>query len=411
MDYNTKSGGLSLVHRNAANEIDFVGFMSPYAVAFVESELFWPVVQLDTRHQRGISHGNLYTIVASTGDRTIIPLVHAWAESEKKEYTLLLLKMIEKYIPLLFSCLSDEGVAIVPALEENNIPSLSCLYHLKLKARLEDRKILNELALASTPDQYYSIKENIISHHSNLAELLNIKFLSPKTRWEKISVFESLISRDYFAASVLSEAYNSTFKRPSIMKWEPLSIFCKVHCQILNVLEEIANQNPDRDGLTESAHHFLAASRNVADNTTVQLSPDCSSDYICTNAFGTCIVHYNPKTKGDIPTCTCLQHQNGGFPCPHMISFANFRNLNPINWIHKRYFVNEYRNLLENVELVYFPSSLVTCRTDKPSIIKPLGRKEKRLKSKGEVVIHRKRKGVPANAFRKKHLIHHKQVL
>lgn len=304
---------------------------------------------------------------------------------------MLLLKMIEKYIPLLLSCISDEGSALIPALVENNIPYLTCLYHVKLKAKLEDRHILNCLGLASSPDEYAMIKNEIYSKHKALAELLDVKS-GGKTRWERLSIYEDPIPRDYHAASVLAEAYNSTFQRNMTMKWEPLPIFCKVHSQILGVLENIAGQQPDQDGLTESAHVFDAQCIKCASKITVAHSPDCSSEYICTNQQDSCKIHYDPKTKGNIPKCSCMQYENGGFPCPHMIAFAQFHQLDYHKWIHPRFFVQNYRELLGNIDIVDFPTVFVTCRQDKPSIIKPLGRKQSRRKSKGELSLSKRRR-------------------
>lgn len=49
----------------------------------MESPLFFPGVQLDTRHETRISEGKLYVLIAITGEPTILPIAAAWVAHRK----------------------------------------------------------------------------------------------------------------------------------------------------------------------------------------------------------------------------------------------------------------------------------------------------------------------------------------
>lgn len=53
------------------------------AIKFMESQLFFPVVQRDTRHETGISERKLYAQIAITGERTILPITAALVAHRK----------------------------------------------------------------------------------------------------------------------------------------------------------------------------------------------------------------------------------------------------------------------------------------------------------------------------------------
>lgn len=67
------------------NEIIFAGFIPDYANSFINSEIFFSVVLLDTRFQTSISCGRLYAMISLTGNRTILPIAIVWAPSENSD--------------------------------------------------------------------------------------------------------------------------------------------------------------------------------------------------------------------------------------------------------------------------------------------------------------------------------------
>lgn len=58
------------------NEIVFACFVPDYAISFINSKMFFPVVQFDTRFPTNIS-GKLYAMITLTGDRTMLPIAIA----------------------------------------------------------------------------------------------------------------------------------------------------------------------------------------------------------------------------------------------------------------------------------------------------------------------------------------------
>lgn len=54
-----------------------------YTIKYMESQLFFPVVELDTRHETRISEGKLYVLIAITGERTILLIAAAWVAHRK----------------------------------------------------------------------------------------------------------------------------------------------------------------------------------------------------------------------------------------------------------------------------------------------------------------------------------------
>lgn len=129
-----KNGGRGIVQNTIVDGevagIEFVGFIPDYTVKFIHSETFLPSVQLDTRFETGIAKGRLYSMIATTGDRTILIIAVALAPTENFDYTNLLFPMFEDDIQLIKSCNTDEGKGLIKSIEENGITNFLCLYHM-----------------------------------------------------------------------------------------------------------------------------------------------------------------------------------------------------------------------------------------------------------------------------------------
>lgn len=127
-----ESGGYGQIHKNENGFIDFVGFSPNYSVMFMHSILFFPVIQMDTRFQTGISAGHLYCIITLTGNRTIVPIAAAWAPTENKIYTKMLLNMLANEIGIIKVCQTDESGALISPIEEAGIQKINCAFGMHL---------------------------------------------------------------------------------------------------------------------------------------------------------------------------------------------------------------------------------------------------------------------------------------
>lgn len=66
--------------------IEFVGICPNYIIVLMNSSLFFPVVQMDTRFKTCIARRRFYGLVNSIDDETLLPLAFEGASSENKEY-------------------------------------------------------------------------------------------------------------------------------------------------------------------------------------------------------------------------------------------------------------------------------------------------------------------------------------
>lgn len=368
-------GGNGMVHKTPDGLIDFVGFVPNYAFMFMTSTLFFPVVQLDTRFQTGISEGRLYALITLTGNRTIIPLAAGWAPTEKGEQTDLLLSLFGEKVHLIKSCHTDDSQALIGSIEKAGIGNILCGFHISLICPASN--LFKLLISSKTSKEYEEIKQEIITKYPDLD-----LYLKDGSRWKKISRFESDLPRDLNIATSAVESFNAIIERTGLKKAEPLNVMEAIYNIGYNSLEILCSQNGI---LVDSARNYLDFAVSVANNLYVVQNSillfrfDVSKD---DNGDSLCIVIVNPKED---PKCTCMFHNDCGMPCVHMLAVALKFNFDWSSWIHPRYFVSNYKTLfLNNLPYPDF-TRIIKTNDDNPVIRASLLQRQKRIESSGEV--------------------------
>lgn len=218
----TSRGGYGKINKNQDNLVDFVGFVPDYAATFMRSELFFPVVQIDSRFQAGVSAGHLYTIITLTGDRTILPLALAWSPTESSIYTNMLFSMLDKDIYLIRTCHSDEGKGLISSIDKSPMNNHLCVWHMSKKCPRKEMFI--QLVNATNSHEYEQIKHEIC-FNSKYKDLK--AYLDTGKRWTKISRFESSSPRDQNLATSSVESLNAYKKKKKVAKQRAAGSFYK----------------------------------------------------------------------------------------------------------------------------------------------------------------------------------------
>ena len=172
------TGGYGAIHRIDEDHIDFVGMVPNYSVRFINSDMFFRVCQLDSRFQTGISDGHFYELVTLTGNRSILPVAVAWAVSESKEYTRMLLNLLHNELHRIQSCHTDEAGALISPIEEARIANILCTWHLSKHCPCPET--FKSLVKSQTSLEYFTKKNKIIRDSKSLKEYLDKKISGKK---------------------------------------------------------------------------------------------------------------------------------------------------------------------------------------------------------------------------------------
>lgn len=369
-------GGLGKINKNKDNLIDFVGFVPDYAATFMHSELFFPVVQIDTRFQNGISAGHLYTIITLTGDRTILPIAAAWAPTESSFYTDMLFNMLERDILLIKTCHSDEGRGLISSIDKSPMSNHLCVWHMSKKC--PNKEMFIQLVNATNSHEYEQIKYEIC-FNSKYKELKS--YLDAGNRWNKISRFESSTPRDSNLATSSVESLNAYIKRKKLKNKEPLEVFINIYNFGYDSLLGICLQT---NFLTNSVSDWLSYALYAANKLEVIQISNFGRFYVKkdTDSEPTCTVECIPRKR---PSCTCMFYEDCGMPCIHLLAVACRYQMNWVDWIHCRYFCSKYKNkFYENYEPADF-HRIVSKGMVIPVNVRSLKQRQNRFTYPGEV--------------------------
>ncbi len=216
------------------NEIVFACFVPDYAISFINSKMFFPVVQFDTRFHTNIS-GKLYAMITLTGDRTMLPIAIAWAPTENSDNTNLLFDMLHNERSKIQSFHTDEGKGLIKSIEDIHITNHLCVFHMFLHSK--EKSLFLKLVNAADSKEYAMIKEDIMTNFVNLRDYLN-----GDNRRKKISRFESSQPRDQNLATSNVESFNTFITRNNFKNKEPLVIIQEIYKFGFITLKKIANQ-------------------------------------------------------------------------------------------------------------------------------------------------------------------------
>lgn len=374
-----KRGGRGQIIRTmneetSENEIIFAGFVPDYAISFINSEMFFPVVQLDTRFQTSISGGKLYAMITLTGDRTILPIAAAWAPSESSDNTNLLFEMLEDELTKIQSCHTDEGKGLIKSIEENNITNHLCIFHMLLHSKY--KTLFRKLVNAEDSHEYATLKEEIISQCATLRDYLNTD-----NRWSKVSRFESSAPRDQNLATSGVESFNAFITRNNLKNKEPLIVFQEIYKFGFIALKRITRQTKY---LTDSASKWLSYALPISNHLSISQTNLQIGIFEVgkKNKDPSCTVTILP---GENPDCTCKFYSDCGFPCVHILAVARKFKIDWCPWIHQRYFPLKYRSMFgEHYKYIDF-NQIVSRGNDKPINIQSLKQKQTRIKHPAEV--------------------------
>lgn len=369
-----RSGGQGIIHKDKEGFINFIGIVPNYSISFMNSSLFFQVVQLDSRFQTCIAKGRLYGLITSTGDRSILPLAYAWAESEKSIYTNMLFQMLNDDVHLIKTCHTDEAYSLISCVENFRISNALCTWH--ISKHCPKKFLFNSLVNSETSSEYFKKKDRILKSNNSLAQYLN-----KKKFWSKISRFESNAPRDQKIASSSVESFNSMIARMKLKNKEPLDVMMHIYDIGYFCLKNICTQKND---LVNSAQDWLGYALNVANFLTV------SRDHIFTAKYY--VTKENDKEtrltvmiqNNELPTCTCKFFHDCGMPCSHILAVACKYNMNWTNWVHPRYFTSNYRLHFENVEYPDF-DCIFKVNDDGPRKAYSLKQRQKRIATPGDV--------------------------
>lgn len=375
IDIIKRYGGKGDIHKNEEGCIDFVGIVPNYAIKFLTSSLFFPVIQMDSRFQTGISRGRMYVIVTYTGNRTILPLAISWAASESKIYTNLLLNMLNTELHFIRNCITDEAFALISSLEKVEIANSLCCWH--LSKHCPCKNTFKDLVKCQTSHEYAMKKKDIIDNHRSLKD-----YLDQKSRWQKISRFESDIPRDQNTTSSAAESLNALIVKLHLKNKEPLEVMLKIYDFGFAVLKDICYQCGI---LTDSARDWLSYAMVVANNLTVTRSPILKCKYVVTKENDDATKCTVTICSSEKPTCTCMFFNDTGMPCVHMLSVACHFNINWSCWIHARYFVSGYRYLFQQDLLYPDFDQIIKTNDDVPVGISSLKQKQRRIPTPGDI--------------------------
>lgn len=366
-------GGLGKINKNEKEEINFVGFVPDYSVKYIHSDLFFPVVQLDTRFQNGISGGHLYIMITMTGDRTILPIAVAWAPSEKSNYTDMLLEMMPNEIPYIKACHTDEAIALFKSFENVGIANHLCIWH--MSKHCPSKHIFKALVNSQNSHEYMQTKYEICTKYQSLTEYLN-----QRNRWGKISRFESISPRDQNLATSGVESMNAFIKNMDLKNKEPLNIFKVIYEFGFIQIKKICVQ---KTFFTNSVNDWLSYALTVAHNLSVTKSSfnwekyDVSKD---DEIETKCTVILDPLEK---PVCNCRFYQDCGMPCVHLLAVAIKNKIDWCIWIHPRYYPSKY---IFHFQSLSFPDfdQIIKTNDDVPEGVKSLKQRQKRIQTPGD---------------------------
>ena len=380
IDIIIETGGYGSIHRNEDGLIDFVGMVPNYSVRFINSDVFFPVCQLDSRFQTAISKGHLYELVTITGNRTIIPIAIAWAITENKKYTEMLLELLKKELHLIKSCHTDNAGALITPIEQADITNILCTWH--MSKHCPSRETFKSLVKSQTSQEYARIKQRIIAHHKNLK-----RYLDKNNKWQKISRFEKKAPRDLNIASTAAESFNAYIKNNELKDKEPFEVFLAAYDFGFFALKNLCDQNgPLTDAIDNWLSYALPVAANLSvNNTSFQCKFEVTKD---DDEKTKCTVIILNSEK---PQCTCRFYYDCGMPCVHLLAVALKLEIDWGLWIHPRYIVSNYRFLFHHLEYPDFNKAIINTN-DRPAIIDSMKKSQKRIETPGNITHHKSKK-------------------
>lgn len=128
-----------------------------------------------------------------------------------------------------------------------------------------DKQTFISLVKSKTPQEYEIKKQSILESHGSLANYLN-----QKSRWVKISRFESDFPRDLCIASTTAESLNALIAKLHLKNKEPLEVLMNIYDIGFFAIKNICLQTGI---LTESIDEWLDYAMTVAHHLTVIQSP------------------------------------------------------------------------------------------------------------------------------------------
>lgn len=373
-----QAGGNGCIHKNPDGFIDFVGIVPNYALQFIYSSIFFPVVQCDTRFQNGISKGHLYTLITMTGNRSILPLATAWAPSEKSEFTDMFLNLFQGHLHRIETCHTDDSRALIGSIEKVGINNLLCVWHMSQHCPCKDEFL--SLVKSQSPYEYNSKKNTINQSNNDLK-----KYLDSDNKWSKISRFETNVKGDQSLSSSAVESFNAKIKRLDLKNKEPLEIFQQIYDIGFTTLKDICSQNGT---LTKSARNYLSYALAISQHLTVFQAP--SSQYkfeVFKDATEKCTVIICPD---EVPICLCKFYHDTGMVCIHLLAVACQFNIDWSKWIHPRYFVSNYKAIFQNQIIYPNFDGIVQINNDIPTGITSLNQQTNRIDSFGNTTSSQK---------------------
>ena len=372
------TGGYGAIHRIDEDHIDFVGMVPNYSVRFINSDMFFRVCQLDSRFQTGISDGHFYELVTLTGNRSILPVAVAWAVSESKEYTRMLLNLLHNELHRIQSCHTDEAGALISPIEEARIANILCTWHLSKHCPCPET--FKSLVKSQTSLEYFTKKNKIIRDSKSLKE-----YLDKKNKWQKISRFESETPRDLNTASTAAESFNAFLKNNDFQNKEPLEVLQAVYDFGFFSLKNICRQ---KGPLTDAIDNWLSYAMPVAENLTVnqtinqykfEVTKDGENETKCTVII----------LPSETPQCPCRFYNDCGMPCVHILAVSLKLKLDWSIWIHPRYFVSNYQFHFHNLKYPDFDKLTMT-DNDCPAVVTSLKKRQSRIETPGNITPKKK---------------------
>lgn len=343
--------------------VSFCGIMPYFCHAYVQSDLFFPVVSIDGSFSCGLGRGVLLSIVAITGSRHILPLAWAWAVNEDSACVSALIQLFLPEERLrIASILTDEGSAILKSVREilSQDHIALCAKHREVHVSKEATHLFWKLIKAVTPAEYSEAK-------SQFRSLLPDDYKKEESRLLSLTKWETDRPRDMQMTNGIVESFNAMCRPYQTM--EPFALLRHIYAVARGQIIALRQENGP---YTKIADWILTT---LAQQAARMIVTERNPDGTFTIEAGERRYQVDTNTR----TCSCKFTMDAGLPCAHIMKVCHLTETSWEGYVHPRYKPERIKNVFKDIPSSLDFTALVPGKLDlKPPVLYSLKTRKKR---------------------------------
>lgn len=312
-----EGGEKSLIYDGMS--VKFCSVLPHYAINFIHSRAFFPLVIGDGTHSNSISKGVYIIFLTITGNHEILPLAYGYGPTESLDNINNVLKLLSPHFTTIdrkISFINDKGTAFVSAINDLSFSkeAFHCCWHLLNKLPAEIKKLFYEAQQTEDFISFYNVLRIIQLSHPTIYNKLKPDFKS-------LFKFYAPGARYGYTTSQASESLNSIIR--TMRSEEPVNVFEFLYYFGMKTLSYHRSLFM-KGTLTPFLERAIKHSQLKADKLDVKSIVNNYSFRVINdvkhNEFIVVIDSANSSFS-----CSCKKYEDRGNPCSHI--FACLRNV------------------------------------------------------------------------------------